>query len=56
MDIYEGLYGGYGLGEANIESKTISDFSLAFNFTITNTCIRKQKKHIRLILKSISFL
>ena len=38
---YKGLHGGYGFGEASAESKTILDFSLAFDFTIANTYFKK---------------
>ena len=43
---YEGLHGGYGVGVANAEGKTILDFSLAFDFTIANSCFRKREEHL----------
>ena len=43
---YEGFHGGYGIGNANAEGKTILDFALAFNFIIANTCFRKRVEHL----------
>jgi hypothetical protein len=37
---------GYGLREANVEGKSILDFSSAFDLTITNTCFRKREEHL----------
>lgn len=41
-DTCEGLYAGYGLGEANVEVKSILNILAAFDFTIANTYFRKQ--------------
>ena len=43
---FEGLHGGYGLGEINAEGKSILDFSPAFDLTIGNTCFRKREEHL----------
>jgi len=43
---FEGLHGGYGLGEINAEGKSILDFSLAFELTIANTCFRKREEQM----------
>jgi len=43
---FEGLHGGYGLGEINAEGKSILDFSSAFDLTIANTCFRKREEHL----------
>jgi len=43
---FEGLHGGYGLGEINAEGKSILDFSSAFDLTIANTCFRKTEEHL----------
>ena len=41
-----GLHGEYGLGEANIDDKTILKFSSTFYITIVNTCFMKQKEYL----------
>jgi len=43
---FEGVHGGYGLGELNAEGNSILDFSSAFDLTIANTCFRKREEHL----------
>jgi len=43
---FEGVHGGYGLGELNAEGNSILDFSSAFDLTIANTCFRKRDEHL----------
>ena len=43
---FEGVHGGYGLGEVNAEGNSILDFSSAFDLTIANTCFRKREEHL----------
>ena len=45
-ECFEGLHWGYGLGEINVEGKSILDFSSAFDLTIANTCFRKREEHL----------
>ena len=43
---FEGMHGGYGLGELNAEGNSILDISSAFDLTIANTCFRKRDEHL----------
>jgi len=44
--VFRGFAWGYGLGEINVEGKSILDFSSAFDLTIVNTCFRKREEHL----------
>jgi len=52
---FEGVHGGYGVGEINAEDKSILDFSLAFGLTIATTCFRKRKEHLITYKSGASF-
>ena len=43
---FKGLHEGYGLGEINVEGKSILDFSLALDLTKANTCFGKRDEHL----------
>ena len=43
---YVRFHSGFGFGELNEESKLIIDFSMAYDFKITNTCFKKREEHL----------
>ncbi|KAH1233397.1 Craniofacial development protein 2 [Glycine max] len=43
---FEGVHGGYGLGEMNGEGKSILDFSEALDLSIANTWFKKRAEHL----------
>ncbi|KAH1262945.1 Phosphoinositide phospholipase C 6 [Glycine max] len=43
---FEGVYGGFGLGEMNEEGKSILEFSEALDLSIANTWFKKREEHL----------
>ncbi|KAH1253965.1 Craniofacial development protein 2 [Glycine max] len=43
---FEGVHGGFGLGEMNGEGKSILEFSEALDLSIANTWFKKREKHL----------
>ncbi|RZC03247.1 2-keto-3-deoxy-L-rhamnonate aldolase [Glycine soja] len=43
---FEGVHGGFGLGEMNGEGKSILEFSEALNLSIANTWFKKREEHL----------
>ncbi|EDO34761.1 predicted protein, partial [Nematostella vectensis] len=43
---YDGVHGGFGYGERNIEGERILEFSIANNFVICNSFFQKRKSHL----------
>lgn len=41
-DGFEGMHGGYGFGDRNVEGDMLLEFGEAMEFVILNTCFKKE--------------
>jgi len=46
VDGYDGVHGGYGLGERNADGERILEFCDAMELIVTNTCFKRQKNKL----------
>ena len=46
VDGYDGVHGGYGLGERNDDGEWLLEFCDAMELTVTNTCFKRQKNKL----------
>lgn len=49
------MHGGYVIGKANAEGKSIQYFSLVFDLTIANMCFRMREEHLITYKSGVSY-